>query len=92
MSSHEFADNAQASRYELREGPQVLAFAQYALDGQRMQFTHTQVDAAHEGRGLGSELARHALGDARRRGLQVVPACPFIAEYMQRNPQDGQAA
>ena len=41
-------------------------------------FTHTEVDDAYEGQGLGGTLARYALDDARARGLEVRPLCPFI--------------
>jgi len=40
------------------------------------------------GVGLGSVLARGALADARRRGLPVVPICPFIAAYIRRHADE----
>ena len=42
---------------------------------------------AFEGKGIGSALIRHALDEARRRGLQVIPICPFFAAYMQRHAE-----
>lgn len=56
------------------------------LRGNRVIFTHTQVEPAHEGEGLGSVLAESALDDVRRRGLMAVPLCPFIAAYIERHP------
>jgi predicted GNAT family acetyltransferase len=50
-------------------------------------FTHTEVDPAFEGHGIGSALAAGALDDARRRGLVVVPSCPFIRAYITRHPE-----
>jgi predicted GNAT family acetyltransferase len=32
-------------------------------------------------------VAAAALDDARERGLEVVPLCPFIARYIQRHPE-----
>jgi predicted GNAT family acetyltransferase len=29
-----------------------------------------------------------ALEDVRRRGLEVVPLCPFVRSYLERHPDD----
>ena len=47
------------------------------------------MNPAYEGRGFGSRLAEAALDDARRRGLAVVPLCPFIAWYIDKHPEHG---
>ncbi len=60
--------------------------AHYVVKGDVVTFTHTEIDADHEGKGVGGELARHALDDARARGLQVVARCPFIAGWIRRHP------
>jgi predicted GNAT family acetyltransferase len=49
---------------------------------------HTEVEPEYAGQGLGDELAREALDDVRRRGLILVPLCPFIAAYIRRHPSD----
>lgn len=38
-----FRDNPHESRYELHDGDEVLAFAQYRAEGDRVTFTHTEV-------------------------------------------------
>jgi predicted GNAT family acetyltransferase len=50
-------------------------------------FTHTEVDPAFEGKGVGSALARAVLDQAREWGLPVLPQCPFIASYIARHPE-----
>jgi predicted GNAT family acetyltransferase len=40
-----------------------------------------------EGRGIASRLIGHALGEAKARGLKVVPQCPFVAAYIQKHPE-----
>lgn len=65
---------------------QVAGFAEYRLGSRTIIFTHTVVDPAYEGRGLGSRLARFALDDARARGLKVRPQCPFFARYIASHP------
>lgn len=84
--SVEVTDNAELSRYEARVGGELAGFAQYRVDGRRMTLVHTEVDPRFEGRGVGSQLAKVALEDVGRQGLDVVPRCPFIAAYVRRHP------
>jgi predicted GNAT family acetyltransferase len=79
-------DAPAARRYEARFGEDVAGFTEYTLDGDRIIFTHTEVDKAYEGEGIGGALARGALDDARARGLAVVPRCPFIRGWIARHP------
>jgi predicted GNAT family acetyltransferase/glutaredoxin len=77
----------EASRYELRAGDRVIGEAAYHRRNGRIAFTHTEVDEALEGQGLGGRLAATALDDARRQGLEVVPLCPFVARFIERHPE-----
>jgi predicted GNAT family acetyltransferase/glutaredoxin len=77
----------EASRYELRVGDRMIGEAAYHRRNGRIAFTHTEVDEALEGQGLGGRLAATALEDARRQGLEVVPLCPFIAGFIERHPE-----
>ncbi|NAZ74295.1 GNAT family N-acetyltransferase [Kineococcus sp. T13] len=79
--------DAAGKRYEAHEGGSRLGLAAYVLADRMIVFTHTEVDPAHEGRGVGSALARAALDDARARGLAVMPLCPFIKGWIQRHPE-----
>jgi hypothetical protein len=47
---------------------------------------HTEVPKQLEGRGVGSQLVRGALDIIRKRGLRVVPRCPFVKSYIERHP------
>jgi uncharacterized protein len=84
--SVEVVDNPSESRYEVFADGELAGFVQYRLRHGRITFLHTEIDAGHEGSGLGGRLARAALEDASARGLAVVPQCPFIAAYIQRHP------
>ena len=85
----QLSDNPAAQRFEMRQGDQVVGFLQYASQDGAMHLTHTDVQPAQEGKGVGSRLAAFALDQARARGLRVVPSCPFIAAYIERHPQYG---
>ncbi len=75
------------SRYELRVNGRPIGFAAYHRRDGHIAVTHTEVNESHEGRGFGSRLAGTMLDDARRQQLDVVPLCPFIAHFIEENPQ-----
>ena len=75
------------SRYELRLGVELIGFADYRPRDGGIAITHTEVDEQYEGRGFGTRLAEAALDDARARGLEVDPLCPFVAHFMQLHPE-----
>jgi uncharacterized protein len=83
----EFVDDADAHRYELRSGDEVLGFLVYRLSGDVITLVHTEVDPAFGGQGHAATLARGALDDARARGLRVVPSCPYVASYIDKHPE-----
>ena len=79
-------DNADLSRVEVRLGEEVAGYATYRdLPGRRV-FTHTVVDPAFEGQGIGGTLARAVLDRARADGKHVVPLCPFIRSWIDKHP------
>ena len=81
-------DNQEKNRYEvLVESGVVVGFSEYKKRGGLLILTHTEVDDAFEGQGVGSALARGALDDARSRGLSVRPLCPFIRAYIDGHPE-----
>ncbi|SFO39576.1 hypothetical protein SAMN05660359_03152 [Geodermatophilus obscurus] len=82
-------DAPEAERYEIREGDRLLGLAAYQRRGERVVFTHTEIDPDAEGSGHGSRLVRAALDDVRRQGGRVVPACSFVRGWIERHPEYG---
>jgi predicted GNAT family acetyltransferase len=80
-------DNPSAKRFELVEDGQ-LAELVYRFDGDRMVLIHTEVPEALEGRGLGGQLVRAAIGHAAERGIILVPRCPFARRWLERHPDE----
>ncbi len=74
-------------RYEIHVDGTLAGVAAYRRQSGVVTFTHTEIDPAFEGQGLGSVLARSALDELRGGGEQIVPLCPFIAAYIRRHPQ-----
>lgn len=89
MSDVEVRHEPEQHRYAAYLDGALGGFAAYVLreDPARIVFTHTEVDPAFEGRGVGSAIARGALDDVRATGERsVVPQCPFIAGWIEKHP------
>jgi uncharacterized protein len=82
-------DRPDRRRYELELDGELVGFLTYRVDAGTGVITHrhTEIDPAYGGRGLGSQLVRFALDDARARGLTVRAQCPFVGAFIDRHPQ-----
>jgi predicted GNAT family acetyltransferase len=87
-TSYTVRDNPEKRRFEIDLGDGSFAIAEYTLPAGKIMFTHTEVPEAHGGKGLGTLLIRTALASARKRGLKVIPICPFFAAYIQKHPEE----
>jgi uncharacterized protein len=81
------ADNPEARRYEAIVDGEIMGIAQYLPVEGRLIFTHTEVDTAVEGQGIGSRLAQGIFEDLRRRGLKATLRCPFLSAQVRRKPE-----
>jgi predicted GNAT family acetyltransferase len=79
-------DNTALSRFELDAGG-VTAFMNYRLAGKVMTLDHTETPTAARGRGIASQLVAGVLDETRRRGLKIVPRCPFVSAYLAKHPE-----
>jgi len=86
MAEIQVEDVPQRHRFEATEGEELLGVALYEREDGVVILTHTVVEPAAEGRGVGSALARTALDAARAEGLRVVPRCTFMAGWIKRHP------
>lgn len=87
MSSEVLRDD-ERSRYELHVDGELRGFADFEVRGDVVVLPRTVIDPAHRGSGLASELVRGALADVRRQGRTVVPACWYVAQYIERHPDE----
>ena len=86
MSTIDFRKNEDTSRYEAVVDDQVAGFVTYEVKGDEVDLTHTVVEDAYAGQGVGSTLAKGALDDVREQGKGVIPTCPFIKSYIEKHP------
>jgi predicted GNAT family acetyltransferase len=81
-------DNPDELRYELVDDDgAVIGEIRYRREPGVVVLVHTEVDPAHEGRGLAADLVAAAFGDLRARGLKVVPLCPYVRAWLRRHPE-----
>ena len=88
MSDVQIENHEAEHRYEAKVDGELAGFAEYRLENERnlVVFTHTVVDDAFEGQGVGSSLVRDALADVRGRGAKVVAECSFVKSWIKRHP------
>jgi predicted GNAT family acetyltransferase len=80
-------DDEAAQRYVASIDGALAGTIEYVVKYGRLALIHTEVLPAYEGRGVGGTLVRFALDDARRRGLRVIPTCPFVRSYVEAHPE-----
>ena len=80
-------DNPEKSRYEVYDAEELAGFTEYHRYSNEIAFIHTEVDPAFGGRGLAGQLVQNALDDVRKRGLVVLPFCPYVRKFIVRHPE-----
>lgn len=83
--AYELLDNSEDKQYEFHiEG--VLAKIEYRRAKNKIYLTHTEVPKQLEGKGIASSLVHSVLEDIEKKGLTLIPMCPFVAAYIKRHP------
>jgi predicted GNAT family acetyltransferase len=82
MADTKVVHNQEHLRYEVYSDDKLAGFTQYYRTGDRVVFTHTEIDKTFGGQGLGKVLAAGALDDVVAKGKVIVPMCEFIAGYV----------
>lgn len=83
----EVEEDPQGSRYVARVGGEVAGFVEYQQTAELVVVTHTEVDPAWEGHGVGGALARGILDGTREKGLRALVVCPFVTAWIGRHPE-----
>jgi len=84
--SYILTDNSDRKQFELAvEGH--TARIEYMIMANKIFLTHTEVPAELEGKGIGSIVVKLALEEVEKRGLKLIPLCPFVGKYITRHPE-----
>ncbi|MDP4245361.1 MAG: GNAT family N-acetyltransferase, partial [Bacteroidota bacterium] len=57
------------------------------ISGDTLKAIHTEVDPAHEGKGIARQLLDAMVAHARENKLRVVPICPYVLAQFRRHPE-----
>ena len=88
LVSFSVVDVPERERFEARDSAGAVAgVVTYQLSGNIVVYTHTEVAPEFENQGVGSELARAVMNDARSKNRTVVPMCPFISGWLDKHPE-----
>lgn len=79
--------NDEKSRYEIAVDGATAGYVEVEPHGGVLVLPHTEIGEDFSGQGLGTTLVRGALDDVRERGERIVPSCPFVAKFVEENPQ-----
>ncbi|MEM1324877.1 MAG: GNAT family N-acetyltransferase [Bacteroidota bacterium] len=88
MAAHELIDNTDKCRFEFQIDDQV-AFIDYRKDPKRKRYAlvHTEVPLSLRDQGIGTQLVKRVLETVREQDFQVLPYCPFIADYIKEHSE-----
>lgn len=78
-------DAAGRERFEIHAGGVRAGTMMYVRRPRLIALTHTRIDPAHEGRGVGGDLVAAVLDHMRGGGVAVLPFCPFVNAHIARN-------
>lgn len=80
--------NIEDHRFEIRVGDELAGYLDYNIgEGEAITLPHTFVEEKFEGQGLAGQLVRAALDDIRSEGYLVNPVCPYVKNWIGKNPE-----
>jgi predicted GNAT family acetyltransferase len=74
-------------RYELHLDGRLASFTEFAREGDTVLLPHTFTVPRFRDQGLADQVVQAALDDIREQGLQVVPTCHFVADFIAEHPE-----
>jgi predicted GNAT family acetyltransferase len=78
--------NIALHRFEIRVGDELIGVNDYTQLGDRMSFTHAEIEPAYGGKGYAKLLVETSLNDARAQGFSVIPYCTYVRKVIAENP------
>ena len=72
-------------RYELEIDGEVIAFADFSDDGDRITIPYIETAPQHRGKGYSSMLMDGVIDDLRARGIQVRATCSVARAHVAAN-------
>jgi hypothetical protein len=86
MASNPVTHNEEQGQFEIGAG-QDKSILQYTRTPHSISLNHTEVPEPLRKRGIGTQLIRAALAYAGFNQLKVIPVCPAVKRYLEKNPE-----
>ena len=78
--------NADRERYEITVDGEFAGHVDALDEGAAIRMPHTVVLERFGGLGLAKTLVTYALDDIRARERKIVPVCPYVESFIEKNP------
>jgi predicted GNAT family acetyltransferase len=83
-----FSHETDASRYVLKIDDELVAVADYRINGDSISFNHTFTNPKLRGHGYASEIVEYAMDDVEKTSERhVVPMCWYVAKWFDEHPE-----
>lgn len=81
-------DDGERGKFFVNENNVDIAQMIYIWSGSRLiTIEHTEVSDQLKGQGVGNKLIAFAVDWARKKGIKIIPVCPFAKAVLTRKPE-----
>jgi len=80
------SDNKDKKRFEATVQEQTV-LVDYKIEKGIIYLNRVKVPTELEGKGVGSSMVEQVLQEIEAKGLKLVPVCPFVKYYINKNPK-----
>jgi len=63
------------------------AYIEFQLEGNILDLQHTFTPRGLRGKGIAGKVAEFAFEYAKNNNLKIIPTCPFIPSFLEKNEQ-----
>jgi len=63
------------------------AYIEFQLEGNILDLQHTFTPRELRGKGIAGKVAEFAFEYAKKNNLKIIPTCPFIPSFLEKNEQ-----
>jgi predicted GNAT family acetyltransferase len=86
--SKTFEHETEASRYVLKIDDELVAVADYRINGDAISFNHTFTNPKLRGKGYAGEIVEFAMNDVEKSSdRHVIPMCWYVGKWIDEHPE-----
>jgi predicted GNAT family acetyltransferase len=80
-------NNREQERYELYDGAHFAILEYIQNSAKIISLTHAEVPYQLRRKGMGGKLAEAVFQDVEKKGIKIIPICPFIVRYIDEHKE-----